>query len=167
MNLFHTVFTVFTVFMLLVPAGVSLLIRPSPETPVDREQIRRRRVQLWFGTGLSLAVVVAVRLAVNAGWFDGWGRLPRWITWSERPDQLLWLLFFPLWFGLFLRLVFAVRPDAVSPYPEPRGGMRSVRIPSRAVVRSSAPLRCNRGAARARCAPGTGPWSGPGGASPC
>ncbi len=137
MNLF---LTLFTVFMLLVPAGVSLLIRPSPGAQVDREEIRRRRLQLWFGTALSLAVVVAVRLAVNAGWLDGWGRLPRWITWSERPDQLLWLLFFPLWFGLFVRLVFAVRPDAVSPFPEPRSGpvQRTASLQSR---RGESPVR--------------------------
>ena len=145
MNLFHLIFTV---FMLLVPVGASLFLQPRPGADVDLAEIRRRRTQLWFGTALCLAMVAAVRVAVTAGWLDVWGRLPRWITWSERPDHLLWMLFFPLWFGLFLRLFFAVRPDTTTPYAEPRDGP----------VQRTASLRSRRGQSSVRA----GHWAFPG-----
>lgn len=108
----------FTTFMLALPALFMLWFRPQPGAAVDRARVRRLRALLWLATAAGLGIYFGLRAMRAAGWLDWWKQIPRLFTWSDGPDEIAWLLFFPLWFAIAMPLLAAVRPSSTSPYPE-------------------------------------------------
>jgi hypothetical protein len=114
MSTFHAVFAA---AMILFPVAVSWLYR-AHGNGVDRALLRRRRIALHLAT-LGALVLLGALLAGDAiGWWSAWADLPRFMTWSDSPSQLGWILFFPLWFAFAMPVIAAARPETVSP----RGG---------------------------------------------
>jgi len=91
---------VFTLFMLCTPAVIMLFYRPRPGSMADLPEIRRRRRLLWIATG------GAVLLYGGSLALDGF------------QNKFMWMMFFPLWFGLAMPLLLALRPEAKSPFAQ-------------------------------------------------
>ncbi|MHC4930853.1 MAG: hypothetical protein ACYTGV_01505 [Planctomycetota bacterium] len=117
-------------FFLLLPAAASLFVRPRPGASLDLARVRRLRKRLWIWTGVSVVAFALLRFGRTAGWFEWWLDLPRYMTWGKAPDEICWVLFFPLWFAVFMPLLVAVRPEAASPYPT-GGSQRSAALSAR------------------------------------
>jgi hypothetical protein len=123
-----------TVWLLLMPVGVTLFIRPEGEH-VDRLAVRRSRSTLWLGTAGAILLYEILLLGRFAGWFGWWAALPFWMTWSESPDEIAWVLSFSLWFPLAMRVIRTCQPEAQGPHsPAPA---RSASLVSR---RSASPI---------------------------
>lgn len=106
----------FTLAMLLLPAAFTLFFRPRPDA--DAKRIRTRRRNLWLATAGALALYGLMLHGRHFGWLGFWAGLPRVTTWSEFPDEIAWVLCFPLWFAFAMPLFTALRPEAATPYPE-------------------------------------------------
>jgi hypothetical protein len=109
---------IFTTLMLALPAVFMLFFRPRPGADVDHRRIRRLRAALWIATAACIGAYFGLRALSAAGALDWWKSIPRLFTWSDSPDEIAWVLFFPLWFALAMPLLAAVRPSATSPYPD-------------------------------------------------
>jgi len=115
MSLFQVVFTL---GMLLLPAVFMLFYGPRPRPDVDGARVRRLTRLLWGWTGVAVATYGALIALRLSGATAGWMELPRWMTLGRQPDELAWLMFFPLWFCLAMRLLVATRPEAGSAYAQ-------------------------------------------------
>ncbi|MHC4953995.1 MAG: hypothetical protein ACYTGZ_08895 [Planctomycetota bacterium] len=131
---------VFTLAMLLTPAVFMLFYRPRRDAGTDGPRVRRLTRQLWAWTGVALAIYAALAGLRLAGATGGWEALPRWMTFGKLPDQLAWLMFFPLWFCLAMRLLVAVRPEAGSPYSPSQTGQPVQRTASLETRRHTSPI---------------------------
>jgi len=109
----------FTLSMLLFPAAFTVFYRPRPDS--NAALVRRRRRNLFIATAGAVVLYGLLLLARRAGWLAFWAELPRWMTWGASPDEIAWILCFPLWSVFAMRLFLALRPEAASPYPAASG----------------------------------------------
>jgi uncharacterized membrane protein len=106
----------FTLAMLVFPLAFTLFFRPRPESDLGR--VRRRRRNLCLATVAALGIYGLLLAGRFTGSLAFWRELPRMMTWSDFPDEIGWVLFFPLWFAFAMPLFAALRPESASPWPE-------------------------------------------------
>ncbi len=111
---------VFPLTMLLFPAVFMTLIPTNRRADIDPAKARRLTVALWLATAGAIGVWLAVYALA-----------------SPRLASFCWMLFFPLFFGFWGRLMRSKNPDWIST-PPPDVAARSASLAPRP-ARSAAP----------------------------
>jgi hypothetical protein len=127
MNLFELIFPA---CMLLFPWTFVQFFRPQERVTVDLSRIRRLRLRLHLATAVVLISFFALYALRQAGSMEWWANLPKIVHLGAAADQLMWTLFFPLFFALAMPLMVASRPEMNSPHADQTGQPRQLRSAS-------------------------------------
>jgi len=127
MDLFNLIFTS---CMLLTPVLFMQFYKPREGGEVDRVRVRKLGRRLHFATALALVSFLTLFMIHFEGSTGKWEDHPRFVGFADVTYKLVWLAFFPLWFGLAMPLMMACRPEARSAFVDGHGQTRQARSAS-------------------------------------
>lgn len=127
---------VVSILLLVSPAVFALGYQVyQPDRAVDRADSKARRIHmsLWSITIACVGIWAGLAAGRPDPWLAGWGDLLGWLGSGSRLERVVWLLSFPLWFGLAMRFLVLSRPEPLPANPEGRV-RRSARLTPRQLV---------------------------------
>ena len=116
----ETSHVVAAILMLVSPAVFALGYQLyQPEHAVDRDGSATRRLHIWLWSLTIACVGLWAGLAAGRPepWLAGWSGMPSGLLSGGRVEQIVWLLTFPLWFGVVMRFLVLARPEPLPANP--------------------------------------------------
>ena len=116
----ETSHVVAAILMLVSPAVFALGYQLyQPEHAVGRDGSATRRLHIWLWSLTTACVGLWAGLAAGRPdpWLAGWSGVPSGLLSGGRVEQIVWLLTFPLWFGVVMRFLVLSRPEPLPATP--------------------------------------------------
>ena len=132
----ETSHVVAAILMLVSPAILAVgyqLYQPERAVGSDGSKIRRLHISLWSLTIACVGIWAGLAAGRPDPWLAGWSNVSAELVSGGRVEQIVWLLSFPLWFGVVMRFLVLSRPDPLPANPAGRV-QRSARLTPRQVV---------------------------------